>query len=108
MRKQRKSFHGKISVNKFFVNFREAIRTLEDSIEFASKILHIDTTNVEPLYTVLEDQNLYVREDIVNDGNCKDDILSNAKVTEEDYFVAPPGNIPLEQSESIEQRSKNE
>lgn len=84
--------------------FREAIRTLEDSIEFASKILHIDTTTVEPLYTVLEFQDLYLREDLVNDGNCRDEILSNAKVIEEGYFVAPPGNIPLEQSESIEKR----
>lgn len=84
--------------------FREAIRTLEDSIEFASKILHIDTTNVEPMYTVLEDQDLYLREDLENDGNCREAILSNAKVKEEDYFVAPPGNIPLEQSEGIEKR----
>lgn len=86
--------------------FREAIRTLEDSVEFATKILHIDTTNVEPLYTVLEHQDLYLRGDVINDGNCRADILSNAKVTEEDYFVAPPGNIPLEQSESKEKRNE--
>lgn len=28
-------------------------------------------------------------------GNCVKDILKNAAITEEDYFVAPPGNIPL-------------
>ncbi|KAJ6639582.1 Glutamyl-tRNA(Gln) amidotransferase subunit C, mitochondrial [Pseudolycoriella hygida] len=86
---------------------KEAINTLEDSIEFASKILHIDTTNVEPLYTVLEYQNLYLRKDIVNEGNCSEAILSNAKVTEEGYFVAPPGNIPFQQTESIEKRKEN-
>lgn len=78
---------------------KEALTTLENSIEFAEKILHIDTTNVLPLYTVLEDQNLYLREDSVTEGNCREDILRGAKVTEEDYFVSPPGNIPLQQKD---------
>lgn len=78
---------------------KEALKTLKDSIQFADRITHIDTTSVEPLYTVLEDQDLQLREDFVTDGNIKKDILSNAKITDEDYFVAPPGNIPLEQEE---------
>lgn len=79
---------------------KEAHKTLEDSIEFASRILTIDTEGVEPLYTVLEKQKLTLREDIVSDGNIQDDVLANARVTEEEYFVAPPGNIPLEQDSS--------
>lgn len=75
----------------------EAHRTLEDSIEFASQILAIDTEGVEPLYTVLEGERLALREDVVSDGNIQEDVLKNARVTEEEYFVAPPGNIPLEQ-----------
>lgn len=74
------------------------MRTLEDSIEFASKILDINTDGVQPLYTVLEDQPLRLRDDVVTAGNCRDAILRNASVTEEEYFVAPPGNIPLEQT----------
>jgi aspartyl-tRNA(Asn)/glutamyl-tRNA(Gln) amidotransferase subunit C len=38
---------------------------------------------------------LFVREDCVTDGNIREDILANASVTEEEYFLAPPGNIPL-------------
>lgn len=34
----------------------DGVKVLEDSIAFADKILHIDTSNVEPLYTVLEHQ----------------------------------------------------
>lgn len=34
----------------------EGVRVLEDSIAFANKILHISTDNVQPLYTVLENQ----------------------------------------------------
>ena len=67
---------------------------------------------MEPLYTVLEHTKLELREDKVTDGNIKEDILKNAKITEEDYFVAPPGNIPLEQerskdAEEIKNTSRN-
>lgn len=34
----------------------EGVKILEDSITFANKILHINTDEVEPLYSVLEDQ----------------------------------------------------
>ena len=34
------------------------------------------------------------------------DILSNAKVVEEDYFVAPPGNIPLQQDPQRYEKTK--
>lgn len=84
----------------FFLNCREAVEQLRDSITFASKILSIDTTNVKPLYTVLENELLELREDKVTDGNIREDIIRNAKITEEEYFVAPPGNIPLKQDDN--------
>lgn len=72
------------------------MKVLEDSIEFASKIQNIDTTNVEPLYTVLENNPLELRADEVTEGNIKEDIMRNAKKTEEEtYFIAPVGNVPL-------------
>ncbi|KAL1498218.1 hypothetical protein ABEB36_009052 [Hypothenemus hampei] len=80
---------------------RKGIETLEAAIEFADQIQQVDTTGVDPLITVLEDFPLRLREDEVDDGNCKNDALSNALVTEEDYFVAPPGNIPLETREDL-------
>lgn len=51
------------------------------------------------MYTVLEDNNLQLREDKANKRNSQEDILSNASISEEGYFVAPPGNIPLKQEE---------
>ncbi|KAJ8730149.1 hypothetical protein PYW07_017187 [Mythimna separata] len=77
----------------------EGVKILEDSIVFANKILHINTDDVEPLYTVLEDQNLALREDKITQGNCQKEILKNATVKEDDYFVAPIGNIPLHEVE---------
>lgn len=79
---------------------------MESSIEFASRILQIDTEGIEPMYTVLENEKLHLREDIPFTHNTQERILSNAAITEEYYFVAPPGNIPLEQSDSPFNSSK--
>lgn len=48
------------------------------------------------LTTVLPSRNLNLRPDKVNDGNIREEILRNAVVTEEEYFVAPPGNVVVE------------
>lgn len=64
------------------------------------------------MYTVLENEKQKLREDIPFTKNTQEDILSNAAVTEEGYFVAPPGNIPLdsetfnEPHESKDQKNK--
>lgn len=34
----------------------EGVKVLEDSIAFANKILHINTDNIQPLYSVLENE----------------------------------------------------
>lgn len=75
----------------------QALATLKSSIQFADKIAHIDTSNVKPLYTVLENQQLQLRNDEVTEGDCRVELLQIAQVTDEDYYVSPPGNIPLEQ-----------
>lgn len=51
-------------------------------------------------------RNLSLREDKITQGNCQKDILRNAAVTEDDYFVAPPGNIPLHEVHSEEKQVK--
>ena len=71
---------------------------MEDAIAFAEPIQDLDTTGVEPMYTVLENECLTLRNDeISKELPSREEILSNAVLTEEDYFVAPPGNIPLKQ-----------
>lgn len=37
----------------------------------------------------------------MSEGGHKEAVLRNASLTEEDYFVAPPGNIPLEPREDL-------
>ncbi|KAJ2945948.1 hypothetical protein O0L34_g4865 [Tuta absoluta] len=87
----------RLSLVKF--DSEEGVKVLEDSIAFADKILHINTDGIQPLYSVLEDENLSLRPDEITQGNCQKEILKNAAVVDDDYFVAPPGNIPLHEVE---------
>lgn len=80
-----------------FLQHRHAFESLEDSIQFASQIIDINTDDIAPMYSVLVKENLYLRKDKTSLRYSQNDILMNAKITEENYFIAPPGNIPLKQ-----------
>lgn len=73
----------------------EAVTRLEEAVKFASVIMTVDTTDVAPMVSPLEDMPLLLREDVAKECSSED-MLKNARKTEEGYFVAPPGNIPLE------------
>ncbi|XP_072002283.1 glutamyl-tRNA(Gln) amidotransferase subunit C, mitochondrial [Engystomops pustulosus] len=79
------------------VDFRnqDGVQRLERAIQFASQLHNVNTEGVEPLSSVLEDRALYLRSDTVTTGNCTELLLGNANTVVEEYFVAPPGNIPL-------------
>merc|ERR1711872_701049 len=78
-----------------FANVR-GIERLEEAIKLADIIRTVDTTTgVEPMYSVLEDHTLFTREDIPEPQNCRKQLMETASVTEEDYYVAPQGNVPL-------------
>ncbi|KAG8455802.1 hypothetical protein GDO86_001845 [Hymenochirus boettgeri] len=73
----------------------EGVNRLENAIQFADQLHSVNTEGVEPLTSVLEARSLYIRRDTVISGNCNEMLLENAKKVVEEYFVAPPGNIPL-------------
>ncbi|MEE6518198.1 hypothetical protein FKM82_029035 [Ascaphus truei] len=74
---------------------REAVQRLETAICFADQLHHVDTSGVDPLVSVLQDRALYIRADMVTEGSCAEQLIGNASSIVEEYFVAPPGNIPL-------------
>uniref|UniRef100_W5K9U0 Glutamyl-tRNA(Gln) amidotransferase subunit C, mitochondrial n=1 Tax=Astyanax mexicanus TaxID=7994 RepID=W5K9U0_ASTMX len=78
---------------------QEGIVCLEKAIRFADQLHVVDTDGVEPMDSVLEDRALYLREDTVTEGDRAEELLQLSKNTVEDYFVAPPGNIPLPKRE---------
>jgi len=87
----------------------EGIERLTKAIRFADQMMLVDTTGVEPMTSVLEDRATYLRQDEVKTDDCRKDLLKLAKKTVEEYYVSPPGNIPLEkkQQESTESVSSN-
>nr|XP_044988962.1 glutamyl-tRNA(Gln) amidotransferase subunit C, mitochondrial [Jaculus jaculus] len=74
---------------------REAVARLEKAIAFADRLHAVDTDGVEPMASVLEDRCVYLRADNVGEGSCAEEVLQNSRHIVEEYFVAPPGNIPL-------------
>ncbi|GAB6030202.1 hypothetical protein CHUAL_005878 [Chamberlinius hualienensis] len=77
-------------------NEEEGEKRLRDSIIFANQLFEVDVSNVEPLYTVLENRPLFLREDCISEPNSRKQLLKCAVKSEEDYFVVPPGNIELD------------
>ncbi|XP_014769567.1 glutamyl-tRNA(Gln) amidotransferase subunit C, mitochondrial [Octopus bimaculoides] len=74
------------------------VQRLRQTIKAANEVLSVDTTGIEPMISVHEDRALELRSDVVKEGHRKDAILNNATKVFEDYYVAPPGNIPLKRS----------
>ncbi|VDN01440.1 unnamed protein product [Thelazia callipaeda] len=78
----------------------QAIYNLKQAVSYANQLKLVDTTGIEPLETLLENIPCPLRDDIVDeDVMTKNEVLMNAAKTVEDYFVTPPGNIPLEESD---------
>ncbi|XP_074495858.1 glutamyl-tRNA(Gln) amidotransferase subunit C, mitochondrial-like [Sebastes fasciatus] len=83
------------------VDFRtkEGLACLEKEIRFVDQLHVVDTSGFEPMDSVLEDRSLNLRDDAVMEGDCAEELLQLSKNTVEEYYVAPPGNIPLPKRE---------
>ncbi len=57
-------------------------------LNWVEQLNEIDTSNVEPMTRVVP-ISLKKRKDEVTDGNIADDIVKNAPMTDDHYFVVP-------------------
>src|SRR3954467_12284901 len=57
-------------------------------IGWVEQLGEVDTDGVEPLTAVIE-QKLRLRDDVVNDGNIRDDVLANAPAAQHGFFAVP-------------------
>ena len=57
-------------------------------LKWVEQLGEVDTDGVEPLTAVIDNE-LRLRDDIVNDGNCRDDILKNAPEAQHGFFAVP-------------------
>jgi len=71
---------------------------LEATIHFSASLQLVNTDNIEPMLHISEEEPLFMRQDVITDKGCAKSILKNAKVVEEGYFVAPPGNVTFYES----------
>lgn len=67
-------------------DYELAERRLQHSISLANRLQEVDVSNVEPLYTVLEDHNLRLRKDQPVSYDSKE-IFGNAQRVDHGYFV---------------------
>jgi aspartyl-tRNA(Asn)/glutamyl-tRNA(Gln) amidotransferase subunit C len=61
---------------------------LNNILGWVEQLGEVNTDGVEPLTAVI-DQKLRVRDDVVNDGNIRDEILMNAPEAQHGFFAVP-------------------
>ena len=83
------------------------VRRLEEAVKLAEIVTRVDTTGVQPLYTVLEEETLRLRDDVVELPNNRRELMAMASLSEEDYFVAPQGNVPLSYHNKYSEESQS-
>lgn len=63
-------------------------KELSGILDWVEQLKQVDTQSVEPMTRVVA-QELKMREDVVNDGAKADDIVCNAPMSEDHFFVVP-------------------
>lgn len=61
---------------------------LNNILGWIEQLGEVDTSAVEPMTAVIPNH-LRLREDIVTDGDCRDQILANAPQAEHGFFAVP-------------------
>ena len=61
---------------------------LNNILGWIEQLGEVNTDGVEPLTAVI-DTKLRLRDDVVSDGNCRDEVLANAPGAEHGFFAVP-------------------
>jgi aspartyl-tRNA(Asn)/glutamyl-tRNA(Gln) amidotransferase subunit C len=64
------------------------VKELSGILNWVEQLDEVDTSSVEPMTRVVPIE-LKKRADVVTDGNIADDIVKNAPMVEDHYFVVP-------------------
>lgn len=57
-------------------------------IGFVEQLQEVNVAGVEPM-TAVVDTAMRMREDVVTDGDCRDEVLANAPDAEDGFFLVP-------------------
>ena len=66
----------------------QAKKDMGSMLDYIDKLGELDTTGVEPMSHVFPVQNVF-REDVVTNGDMRDDILKNAPGEKDGMFIVP-------------------
>jgi len=61
---------------------------LNNILGWVEQLGEVDTDGVDPLTAVI-DQKLRLRDDVVNEGDIRDDVLANAPEAQHGFFAVP-------------------
>ena len=61
---------------------------LNNILGWVEQLAEVNTDGVEPLTAVI-DQKLRLRDDVVTDGNIRDEVLANAPDAQHGFFAVP-------------------
>ena len=61
---------------------------LNNILGWVEQLGEVDTDGVEPLATVI-DQKLRLRDDVITDGDIRDEVLANAPEAQHGFFAVP-------------------
>ena len=69
-------------------DLEKLVPELNNILGWVEQLGEVNTDGIEPLATVI-DQKLRLRDDVVNDGNIRDEILANAPEAQHGFFAVP-------------------
>jgi len=87
----RATVHRIAHLARIAVTEEEAARLekeLSGILDWVAQLDEIDTSNVEPMTRVVPIE-LKKRTDVISDGDIADDVVKNAPLVEDHYFVVP-------------------
>ena len=61
---------------------------LSNILGWVEQLAEVNTDGIEPLTAVI-DQKLRLRDDVVTDGNIRDEVLANAPEAQHGFFAVP-------------------
>ena len=61
---------------------------LNNILGWVEQLGEVDTDGIDPLTAVI-DQKLRLRDDVINDGNIRDEVLANAPEAQHGFFAVP-------------------
>ena len=62
---------------------------LDNILNWIEQLSELDTEGINPVFSSFDEEETKYRNDEINDGGYREDIISNAPLTEDGFFLVP-------------------